>query len=59
MPNMGVESAVTIAGGYSPRALSDCVTLTHTGIPGSSRMAVALGTALPPGDTVLVGERRF
>jgi polysaccharide export outer membrane protein len=56
---MGVESAVTIAGGYSPRALSDCVTLTHTGISGSSRMAVALGTALPPGDTVLVGERRF
>ncbi len=30
VPNMSVESAVAIAGGFSPRALRDRVTLTHT-----------------------------
>jgi polysaccharide biosynthesis/export protein len=59
VPNMSVESAVAIAGGFSPRALRDRVTLTHTGHSGSSRMVVPLGTALGPGDTVLVGERWF
>src|SRR3977135_606602 len=29
VPNMSVESAVAIAGGFSPRALRDRVTLTH------------------------------
>ena len=31
VPNMSVESAVAIAGGFSPRARRDIVTLTHTG----------------------------
>ena len=30
VPNMSVESAVAIAGGFSPRARRDRVTLTHT-----------------------------
>jgi polysaccharide export outer membrane protein len=59
VPNMTVESAVAIAGGFSPRARRDSVTLTHTGESGVSRFAVPLGTALGPGDTVLVGERWF
>ena len=59
VPNMTVESAVAIAGGFSPRAKRDRVTLTHTGDSGSVRVVVPLGTALGPGDTVLVGERWF
>ena len=59
VPNMSVESAVAIAGGFSPRARRDRVTLTHTDHSGSSRYVVPLGTALSPGDTVLVGERWF
>ena len=59
VPNMSVESAVAIAGGFSPRALRDRVTLTHTDGSGSRRVVVPLGTAISPGDTVLVGERWF
>src|ERR1700682_6232279 len=59
VPNMSVETAVAIAGGFSPRALRDRVTLTHADHSGSSRFVVPLGTALGPGDTILVGERWF
>ena len=59
VPNMSVESAVAIAGGFSPRARRDTVTLTHTDGSGSMRTVVPLGTPLSPGDTVLVGERWF
>jgi polysaccharide export outer membrane protein len=59
VPNMTVESAVAIAGGFSPRALRDRVTLTHSDHAGSYRSVVPLGTSIGPGDTVLVGERWF
>ena len=59
VPNMSVESAVAIAGGFSPRARRDRVTVTHTDASGSSRYVVPLGTPLGPGDTVFVGERWF
>jgi polysaccharide export outer membrane protein len=59
VPNMTVESAVAIAGGFSPRAKRDGVTLTHTGASGAMRAVVPLGTPISPGDTVLVGERWF
>jgi polysaccharide export outer membrane protein len=59
VPNMSVESAVAIAGGFSPRAKRDRVTLTHTDNSGPSRTVVPLGTPLSPGDTILVGERWF
>jgi polysaccharide export outer membrane protein len=59
VPNMSVESAVAIAGGFSPRAKRDRVTLTHTDAGGSVRAIVPLGTPISPGDTVLVGERWF
>jgi polysaccharide export outer membrane protein len=55
VPNMSVESAVAIAGGFSPRAKRDSVTLTHN----AGRVIVPLGTAISPGDTILVGERWF
>jgi polysaccharide export outer membrane protein len=59
VPNMTVESAVAIAGGYSPRARKDRVTVTHGDAAGTSRLVVPPGTPISPGDTVLVGERWF
>jgi polysaccharide export outer membrane protein len=59
VPNMTVESAVAIAGGFSPRAKRDSVTLTHTDASGTGRFVVPPGTPISPGDTVLVGERWF
>ena len=59
VPNMTVESAVAIAGGYSPRARRDQVTVTHSDASGTARYVVPPGTSLSPDDTVLVGERWF
>lgn len=59
VPNMTVESAVAIAGGFSPRAKRDSVTLTHSDAGGAIRMVVPLGTPVGPGDTVFIGERWF
>jgi polysaccharide export outer membrane protein len=59
VPNMTVESAVAIAGGFSPRARRDVVTLTRGEAAGPMRLTVPLGTAVGPGDTVFVGERWF
>ena len=59
VPNMTVESAVAIAGGFSPRARRDSVTVTHTGASGTARFVVPPGSPISPGDTVLVGERWF
>jgi polysaccharide export outer membrane protein len=59
VPNMTVESAVAIAGGFSPRAQRDRVTITHTDASGTGRFVVPPGTPISPGDTVLVGERWF
>ena len=59
VPNMTVESAVAIAGGFSPRARRDSVTVTHTDASGTARYVVPPGSPVSPGDTVLVGERWF
>jgi polysaccharide biosynthesis/export protein len=59
VPNMTAESAVAIAGGFSPRARKDRVTITHTDASGTSRAVMPPGTPISPGDTVLVGERWF
>jgi polysaccharide export outer membrane protein len=56
---MTVESAVAIAGGFSPRARRDSVTVTHTDGTGAARFVVPLGTPIGPGDTVQVSERWF
>jgi len=59
VPNMTVESAVAIAGGFSPRARRDSVTVTHTDAAGTARFVVPAGSPISPGDTVLVSERWF
>jgi polysaccharide export outer membrane protein len=59
VPNMTAESAIAIAGGFSPRAKKDRVTITHTDASGTLRVIVPPGTPISPGDTVLVGERWF
>ena len=59
VPNMTVESAVAIAGGFSPRARRDSVTVTHTDASGTARFIVPPGSPIGPGDTVLVSERWF
>jgi polysaccharide export outer membrane protein len=59
VPNMSIESAVAIAGGFSPRARRDRVTLTHMEASGPIRITVPPTAALSPGDTILVGERWF
>jgi polysaccharide export outer membrane protein len=59
VPNMSVESAVAIAGGFSPRARRDEVMLSHTTEQGIVRAVVPLGTPIDPGDTIQIGERWF
>ena len=48
VPNMTVESAVAIAGGFSPRARRDRVTVTHTDASGTARFVVPPGTPDQP-----------
>ncbi len=59
VPNMTAESAVAIAGGFTPRAQRQDVKLTRTYPAGSVTTTVPLATTLKPGDTILVGERWF
>jgi polysaccharide export outer membrane protein len=56
---MTAESAVAIAGGFSPRARRDQVVVTHTDASGTARLVVSPASPISPGDTVLVGERWF
>ena len=57
--SMTVETAVAIAGGFSPRAQRDCVTI-HPPLAGEITRGVApLNTPVRPGDTVVVAERWF
>ena len=59
VPNMTVETAVAIAGGFSPRARRDRVTLTRADESGTARFVAPSGASVSPGDTVVVGERWF
>lgn len=59
VPNMTAESAVAIAGGFSPRAKRDFVTITHPAPGGTMRAVVSPDTPINPGDTVIVRERWF
>lgn len=59
VPNLTVESAVAIAGGFTPRALRSGIRLTRTGETGAMQAVVPPGTLLKPGDTIVVGERWF
>ncbi len=59
VPNMTVENAVAVAGGFSPRAKKDNVELTRN--TGAQRFTgdVPMNYPLRPGDTVVVKERWF
>ena len=57
--NMTAETAVAIAGGFTPRASRQTVTLTRNYNGQQVRVAVPLTYELRPGDTVTVQERWF
>jgi polysaccharide export outer membrane protein len=59
VPNMTVEKAIAIAGGFTPRAFKDRVTITRKvqGVPAHYKLP--LGYPVRPGDTIQVGERWF
>jgi polysaccharide export outer membrane protein len=59
VPNMTAESAVAIAGGFTPRAQRHDVKLTRNYPAGPLTATVPIATTLKPGDTILVGERWF
>jgi polysaccharide export outer membrane protein len=57
--NMTVETAVAIAGGFTPRALRKNVVLNRSYNGRAMRIAVPLTFPLRPGDTLSVQERWF
>jgi len=57
--NMTVETAVAIAGGFSPRAQRSFVTISRAAASEVTRNTVPLNTPIRPGDTVVVAERWF
>jgi polysaccharide biosynthesis/export protein len=61
VPNMTVETAVAIAGGFTPRAYRYDVKVDRptAGETMRSRAAVPLLTRVEPGDTIVIKERWF
>ena len=59
VPNMTVETAVAIAGGFTPRAYRWEVKIVRNMGGRPFRMAVPPTYALRPGDTVTIDERWF
>lgn len=59
VPNTTIENAIAIAGGFTPRASKDKVTVTRKvqGMP--SYFVLPLRSPLRPGDTIHVSERWF
>jgi len=59
VPNMTVENAIAIAGGFTPRGFKYTVAVTRrlNGVP--ARLTVPLHEPLCPGDTITVQERWF
>jgi polysaccharide export outer membrane protein len=59
VPNMTVENAIAIAGGFTPRAFRATVTISRklNGMP--ARTVLPLRAPLRPGDTIEIGERWF
>jgi len=57
--NMTVETAVAIAGGFSPRAFRQGVEVSRPVDGVAVRQAVPVNTFVRPGDTVVVTERWF
>jgi polysaccharide export outer membrane protein len=61
VPNMTVETAVAIAGGFTPRAYRYDVKIDRptSGATARSRASVPLPTRVQPGDTIVIKERWF
>jgi polysaccharide biosynthesis/export protein len=59
VPNMTAEAAVAIAGGFTPRAKRNVVTITRTNQMGQTRIVASPNAPLVPGDTITIGERWF
>jgi len=59
VPNMTVETAVAIAGGFTPRASRESVQLGRTVDGQPFRGLAPLATPVRPGDTIMVEERWF
>lgn len=59
VPNMTVENAIAIAGGFTPRAGKDRVTVTRQVQGTKARFALPLNVPVKPGDTLTVSERWF
>jgi polysaccharide export outer membrane protein len=59
VPNMTVETAVAIAGGFTPRAYRYDFVVSRSSMGVTSRQKVPLIAPLRPGDTVTVSERWF
>jgi len=57
--NMTVETAVAIAGGFSPRAFRQSVEVSRPVDGVAVRQTVPVNTLVRPGDTVVVAERWF
>jgi polysaccharide export outer membrane protein len=59
VPNMTVEKAIAIAGGFTPRATKDRFTITRKQDGIALRVVLPLQGRVRPGDTITVGERWF
>ena len=57
--NMTVETAVAIAGGFTPRAYHTDVVISRTAGAQTVRTTVPVTTQVRPGDTINVNERWF
>jgi polysaccharide biosynthesis/export protein len=55
--NMTAETAVAIAGGFTPRAFKGTVTVTRQVPQEAMRNTVPLNAPVRPGDTIVVAER--
>ncbi|HEV7983624.1 MAG TPA: polysaccharide biosynthesis/export family protein [Xanthobacteraceae bacterium] len=59
VPNMTAETAVAIAGGFTPRAWRPTIVLSRPVDGVVARQVVPVITQMNPGDTVVVDERWF
>jgi len=59
VPNMTVEKAIAIAGGFTPRAFKDSVAVSGLSQGVLARHDLPLHYSLRPGDTISVAERWF
>ena len=59
VPNMTVETAVAIAGGFTPRAYRYDAEVSRSSSGVTARQKVPLIAPVRPGDTITIGERWF